>query len=262
MIQNFDINSKQIDKIKKITSEEKNFRVKNLELFKAAGFPNKKIEDWKFSDLKNIISKNFNKLDVKKVKSNINKINLLQDFEHNFILLVNGTLQSSSFEHENKKKIKLTPNSNDINYKTSANPLVCLNHALSENGYSLEIEKDYKFKKILVIYNFFTKDLKNKILNSKNKIRIKENSEMHIIEYTINESKFINNVYENIDLEKDSKLKNIYIQSKKSEGYFHKFLKNKLYSNSDYTRNIIRELGSSFHTFTIFLACVVYKNDR
>ena len=55
MIQNFEINSNQIDKIKKITTEEKNFRIKNLELFKAAGFPNKKIEDWKFSDFKNIL---------------------------------------------------------------------------------------------------------------------------------------------------------------------------------------------------------------
>ena len=39
MIQNFSINSAQIDKIKKITNEEKNFRIKNLELFKKSGFP-------------------------------------------------------------------------------------------------------------------------------------------------------------------------------------------------------------------------------
>ena len=31
--------------------------------------------------------------------------------------------------------------------------MVCLNHALAENGFSLEVEKNYKFKKILVIYN-------------------------------------------------------------------------------------------------------------
>ena len=69
MIQNFEINSNQIDKIKKITTEEKNFRIKNLELFKAAGFPNKKIEDWKFSDFKNIIDRNFEELDIQKVSS-------------------------------------------------------------------------------------------------------------------------------------------------------------------------------------------------
>ena len=56
-MQNFEINSSQIDKVKKITKEEKNFRIQNLKLFKAAGFPNKRLEDWKFSDFKDIIEK-------------------------------------------------------------------------------------------------------------------------------------------------------------------------------------------------------------
>ena len=47
-MENFEINSNQIDKIKKITKKEKNFRIKNLESFKATGFPNKRLEDWKF----------------------------------------------------------------------------------------------------------------------------------------------------------------------------------------------------------------------
>ena len=51
-MQNFEINSTQIDKIKKMTAEEKNFRIKNLEFFKSTGFPNKRFEDWKFSDFK------------------------------------------------------------------------------------------------------------------------------------------------------------------------------------------------------------------
>ena len=34
MMHNFEINSNQIDEIKKITKEEKNFRAKNLEIFK------------------------------------------------------------------------------------------------------------------------------------------------------------------------------------------------------------------------------------
>ena len=52
-MQNLEINSNQIDKIKKITKEEKNFRIKNLKLFKSSGFPNKRLEDWKFTDFKN-----------------------------------------------------------------------------------------------------------------------------------------------------------------------------------------------------------------
>ena len=71
-MQNFEINSSQIDKIKKITEEEKSFRIKNLELFNAAGFPNKNLEDWKFSDFKYIINRNFEELDVKKASSDIN----------------------------------------------------------------------------------------------------------------------------------------------------------------------------------------------
>ena len=208
-MQNFEINSNEIDKIKKITTEEKNFRIKNLELFRAAGFPNKRFEDWKFTDFENIVDRNFEKLDTKKVPSDINKIDLLKDFVHNYILLINGNLHSSNFDYEEKSKIKINPYDNSIDYKINKNPLVCLNHALAENGYSLEIDKNYKFKKVLVIYNFFTKDIKNKILNNKNNIKVNEKAELHVIEYTINESKskFINNVYENIILEKNSKFK-------------------------------------------------------
>ena len=251
-MQNFEVNSTEIDKIKKITKEEKDFRIKNLEFFKASGFPNKRLEDWKFSDFKNIVDKNFKELNAKKVSSSISKIELLKDFEHNYIFLVNGNLHSSNFDYEDKSKIKINSYDKSIDHKISKNPLVCLNHALAENGYSLEIDKDYKFKKVLVIYNFFKKDVENKILNNKNKIKLNANSELHVIEYTINESssKFINNVYENIILEKNSKLKNLFIQGNKSDGFFHKFLKNKLSLNSDYS-NFIFSSGLRFNKVDI-----------
>ena len=261
-MQNFEINSTQIDKIRQITIEEKNFRIKNLEFFNAIGFPNKRLEDWKFSDFKDIVDKNFKELDTKKVSSNIKKIDLLKDFEHNYILLLNGNLHSSNFDHEDKNKITINPYDKSIDYKISKNPLVCLNHALAENGYSLEIDKGYKFNKVLVIYNLFTKDIKNKILNNKNKIKINEKSELHIIEYTINQSKskFINNVYESIVLEKNSKLKSLFIQSNKSDGFFHKFLKNKLSLNSEYS-NLIFSSGPKFNKIDI--ECdLVEKNSR
>ena len=252
MIQNIEINSKQIDEIKKITSEEKKFRIKNLEFFKEKGFPNKRLEDWKFSDFETIIDSNFDKLETKNVTSTFNEIELLKDFEHNYIFLTNGNLHSSNFDHEDKRKIKINPYDNNIKYQISKNSLVCLNHALAENGYSLEVEKNYKFKKVLVIYNFFTQDVKNKILNNKNTIRIKENSELHLIEYTINKSefKFVNNSYENIILEKNSKFKNLYLQNNKSNGFFHKFLKSQLYSNAHYS-NLIFSSGLKFNKLDI-----------
>ena len=252
MIQNFEINSNQIDKIKGITTEEKDFRIKNLEFFKTFGFPNKRLEDWKFTDFKNIVDSNFEELDAKIASTNVSKIDLLKDFEHNYIFLVNGNLHSSNFDYEEKSKIKISTYDKNIDYQISKNPLICLNHALAENGYSLEIDKNYKFKKVLVIYNFFTKDIKNKILNSKNKIKINENAELHVIEYTINESKskFINNVYENIILEKNSKFKNIFVQSNKSDGFFHKFVKNKISQNADCS-NLIFSSGLKFNKLDI-----------
>ena len=246
MVQNLEINSNQIDKIKKITKKEKNFRLKNLNFFNSVGFPNKRLEDWKFTDFKEIINKNFDKIETKKISFDFKKINFIKDFEHNYILLVNGGLNSSNFEFEEKKKIKINSYNSIDDYKFSTNPLVSLNHALAETGYSLEIDKNYKFKKTLVIYNLFTKSIKNKILNNKNKIILNENSELHILDYTINESKFINNVYENVILKKNSKFKKLYIQDKKSDGYFHKFLKNELYSNSDYS-SLIFSSGLKFN---------------
>tara|TARA_Y100000590_G_scaffold81654_1_gene90826 strand:+ start:1158 stop:2408 length:1251 start_codon:yes stop_codon:yes gene_type:complete len=252
-MENFEINLKQIDKIKKINTNEKNFRIKNLELFNAAGFPNKKLEDWKFSDFKNIIEVNFDKLETNDISyNNSTKINLLKDFEHNYIFLVNGRLHTSNFDYENASKIKIRSYDNSINYQASKNPMVYLNHALAENGYSLEVEKDYKFKKVLVIYNFFSEDIQNKILNNKNKIKLNENSELHTIDYTVNQSKykFINNSYENIILSKNSKLRNLYLQSNKSNGFFHKFLKNELSSKSEYS-NLIFSSGLKFNKMEI-----------
>ena len=64
MIENFKIDSNEIDKINFINKEDKNFRIENLNAFNSTGFPSKKEEDWKFSDTRAIFSKNFGKLSL------------------------------------------------------------------------------------------------------------------------------------------------------------------------------------------------------
>ena len=235
---NFKINSNEIDKIGNFTKEEKNFRLKNLNYFNDTGFPNKKNEDWKFSDLKAIVSKNFSKLDIQLSKSKKQKVDFIKDFEHNYIVVVNGELTISDFKYEEKSNITLKSFTND-NYsnKKEKNPLINLNHALSDKGFFLEIKENYKFKKILVIYYLFTKDLDENIINTKNRIKIGKNSEVHLLDYFVNDSKknFFNNVHEDIILENSAILKNIYLQNSKSSGYFHKYSKNKLLTGSHYT---------------------------
>ena len=235
---NYKINSDEIDKIGNFTKEEKDFRLKNLDYFNDIGFPNKKNEDWKFSDLKAIVSKNFSKLDIQLSKSKKQKVDFIKDFEHNYIVVVNGELTISDFKYEEKSNITLRSFTND-NYsnKKEKNPLINLNHALSDKGFFLEIKENYKFKKILVIYYLFTKDLDENILNSKNRIKIGKNSELHLLDYFVNDSKknFFNNVHEDIILENSAIFKNIYLQNSKSSGYFHKYSKNKLLTGSHYT---------------------------
>ena len=238
MTNSFKINSTEIDKFKNLSSEEKDFRIKNLNLFNQTGFPNKRNEDWKFSDFREIVQKNFNKLNIKNINSKRKQINFIKDFDHNYILIINGKLNTSDFKFEEKNKIKIKSFNNDNFFETNErNPLIQLNHALSDTGYYLKIDENYSFKKVLVIYNIFTNDLKENILNSRNKIKIGKNSELHTIDLVINQSKykFINNVYENIILKKNAIYKNICIQNEKSEGYFHKYSKNSLESKSKYS---------------------------
>ncbi len=235
---NFKIDSNDIDKIGKFTKEEKDFRLKNLKYFNDTGFPNKRNEEWKFSDLKEIVSKNFKKLDLKISKLESPKVDLIKDFEHNYIVLINGELVLSDFKYEEKNKIIIQSFTSENYFKTKeTNPLINLNHALSNKGYFLEVKENYKFKKILVIYNLFTEDLDENILNTKNKIKIGKNSELHFLEFIVNNSKknFFNNVYEDIILENSAILKNIYLQNDKSSGYFYKYSKNTLSSGSNFT---------------------------
>ena len=249
MLENFKFNSNEIDKIKDITSEEKNFRLKNLNFFNENGFPNKRNEDWKFSDLRDIVSKNFNELNFKTISSTDNKINFIKDFDHNYIVVINGELNSSNFSFEDKSKIKVVSFLNvNFSNKKEINPLVNLNHALANKGYSIKIEDNYKLKKVLVIYNLFTNDLNEIILNSKNKIKIGKNSELHTLNLIINQSEknFFNNVYEDVVLEKAAILKNICVQNNKSSGYFHKYSKHEL-SNASNLTSFIFPSGLKFN---------------
>ena len=95
MIENFKIDSNEIDKINFINKEDKNFRIENLNAFNSTGFPSKKEEDWKFSDTQAIFSKNFKKLNLDNLNSKDKDIKLIKDFDHNYMFLVNGKLINS-----------------------------------------------------------------------------------------------------------------------------------------------------------------------
>jgi len=98
MILNFD----EFQKANQSGSELNNIRIKNLNIFKEKGFPSKREENWKYTDLKTILSNNLNKLEIpnNKKTSQYNNEWLLKNFQHNQIILVNGDFVSSNFNFE------------------------------------------------------------------------------------------------------------------------------------------------------------------
>ena len=227
-------------------------RKKNFELFLKTGLPNKKDEDWKFSDLNLIISKNFKKITNYNEFEFDKKIELLNDFDHNHIVLINGAFKSYDLRYEEKEKVKIESLKSFEDFDNqSANNLHYLNKALSLGGFKLEVYKNYKFKKPIVIYNYFTSNLDNKIINSSNKIKLHENSELTLIEYNFSEkSKFLKNTFEKINIEKNSIFKNIIIQKSKSNGYFYKNISGSQGFNSSY-QHFIFSSGIKFNKIDI-----------
>ena len=49
----------KVNNIKGLSAQEKEFRNRELDLFSKIGFPNRREEAWKFTDLNTILSKNF-----------------------------------------------------------------------------------------------------------------------------------------------------------------------------------------------------------
>ena len=215
MEQLFKIDLKTIPTSSKKEAEE---RKKNFDLFLKSGLPNKKDENWKFTDLNFIIKKNFNKITNNIQFKFEKKIEYIDDFEHNHILLVNGVFKSSDIKFEDKEKVKIESlNSLEFFDNQSNNNLHFLNKALSLGGFNLEVQKDYKCKKPIIIYNYFTSNLDNQIINNSNKIKLNQNSELTLIEYNIGEkSKFFKNTFEKINIDKEALLKSIFMRNHRS----------------------------------------------
>ncbi len=249
MNENFKISPSEINNIKVLNQKDKNFRLENLKLFNQQGFPTRNHEDWKFSDINQIFSKNFKNLVSFKNKIKLKSVNFIKQFDHNHILMVNGKLENSEFKFEDKNKIKIKSyNDSNFSLNNEENSLINLNNALSNNGLFLEVADNYSFEKAIIIYNVFTDDLKDNLLNNKNKIILGKNSELHIVEYNINQSKnkFIYNTTENVILNENASLKTINLQANQNEGFFYKFSKGKMKSNSNYS-SFIFSSGPKFN---------------
>ena len=256
MILNFD----EFQKVNQSGTELNNIRIKNLNIFKKKGFPSKREENWKYTDLKTILSNNLNKLEISNNKktSQYNSEWLLKNFQHNQIILINGNFVSSNFGFEDKEKIKIKPLKMVLNdekefekireyFTDQQNSLISLNHALVNDGIFLEIKDNYSFNKPLIIYNFFNKSSENKIINNKSFISLGKNSKLSLVEYYQDEDgvKYFNNTVHNYSIQKNAILKKFSTDSNLNNSYNYHLTNVKSYSNSIF-ENFLFSTGSSF----------------
>ena len=162
------------------SDEQLKKRKENYKKFNNEGFPNKKLEDWKFSDLNQIIKKNIKNFVIEKSEKNKSQdTDLIKDFDHNKIYIQDGKLISYDFSFEKEKSLKLNIEE-VVENKINTNSLLNLNSALSEDKISIFVKEGYITNVPLVIYNNYS-EKKSNLINSNISINLEKNSSLKII---------------------------------------------------------------------------------
>jgi len=231
---------------KNFSSSQKEIKEVNFDNFIKNGFPNKRIEDWKFSDLKQIIATNFDNIDFskKEKQSNIDE-NLTVDLEHNKIVFIDGIISKIDFSYENEEKVVVEQNSN-LEKELSENSLLNLNTAFVSDYTKILVKSGYRFKKPLILFNFLSNDLKNIGLNTRLDIDLEDNASLNVINIS-NEN--LNNNFLNfrqkINIGKNSILKNYSLDINENSNFKYSFKDINLEKNS-HLEYFILSKGSKF----------------
>jgi Fe-S cluster assembly protein SufD len=232
----------------KLSDESINYRKKNFYQFVENGFPNKRVEDWKFSDLNQIISSNIENLrfhtDLE--LGEIDETIFIDKFAHNKIIFLNGVISKVDFSFEDDNKVLITRDLNQNENSKEVNTLVSLNNALITSYIGVTVKESYSLNKPLIIYNITTKELKSTAINLKTNIVLEKNSSLKLVNlYDDNsEDNFINTV-QNFDIAQDAILKNYKVDHKKNSNIKYSYSNINLKKNS-ISENFIFSTGSKF----------------
>jgi Fe-S cluster assembly protein SufD len=200
------------------SNQEIKLKKEALNNFLKNGFPSRKLENWKFSDINQIIQKNIGELafyNDYNIENEINDDIFINDIEHNKIVIVNGKVERLSFEYEEKDKINLSTLDNFNQNSNDDNSLLSLNNSFSNKIHNILVKKNYSFKKPLIIYQITNEKVSNTNINFQLNFELEENSSIKIINLSDDNSEknFINNLF-NFNLGKNSILKNYKIDKK------------------------------------------------
>jgi len=222
-----------------LTDKKIELRKKNLENFIKKGFPNRRVEEWKFSDLNQIISSNIKELSFfNKIADQLDfdQSIIIKNFDHNKIIFINGLLSKVDFEYEEKNNIKIIENDDFESTTDSKNSLIHLNSAFRNSYLKITIKEGYLPKKPLIIYHINNDKISQKAINQKIDFVLENDSSLKIINIfnEKSENNFIN-IYNKFKLGKNSILKNYKIDFKINSNIKY------LYDDIELDRNSISE---------------------
>ena len=248
MIEQLKIDFNKIEKNSKFSEDNIKFRKKNLQHFVEKGFPNKRIEDWKFSDLNQIISSNISNLSFfndKEFKDS-EQIYLIDKFEHNKIIFINGVISKIDIKHEDDKKIIINNDLDFIGNSNEVNPLVSLNNALANTYTCVTVKENYSLNKPLIIYNITTEELQSTALNLRIDIKLERNSNLKLVTiFDDNSQQNFININQNFDIAQDAILKSYKIDHKANSNIKY-FYNNINLAKNSISENFIFSTGSKF----------------
>ncbi len=240
------------DKIVKTSAfSEKDVEQKKIYLnkFLKTGFPTRKLENWKFSDLSQIIKKSIGELSFYNDYSFSNKVDtsiFVEGLEHNKIVFINGRVEKVDFTHEDHDKIEINSDFKFVNRLEHNNSLLSLNNAFSNKCYKITIKKNYSLKKPLVVYHSTNNKIKSKNINLKLEFQLEQNSSLRLIDLFNDgaENNFIN-IFYNFDLKENAILKNYKIDKLQNKNIRYSY-NNIEQDNNSVSETFVLSSGSNF----------------
>ena len=221
--------------------------------FMKIGFPSRRQENWKFSDLNQIIKKNIGELSFYNDYSFTNKVDTsvyVDGLEHNKIVFINGRIEKIDFSYEKKEKVEIIEGSETIDKLNNFNSLIDLNRAFTNKSYKILIKKDYKLEKPLIIYHTTNNKIESKNINLSLDFQLEKNSSLRLVDLFNDKSeKNFLNIFYNFELNQDAILKNYKVD--KLENRNIKYCLN----------NIEQETNSFSETFILSSGSHFSKNE-
>ena len=220
--------------------------------FVESGFPSKKLEDWKFSDLKSIINKNIKELKFgfNIIKNKSYNFKFIKNFEHSKIVILNGEFLSADILDIDKNKIEIK-NENLIFSESLNEPLNNLNKAFASRLIKLNVLEGKIVEKPLVIYHVCDLDSKTNLINTRFELTLHKNSSLSTLNLFEDKSvSGFNNHNFNVVINKNSNLKNYIFDINKNQNLRYSFTNIDIYENSN-SENFIYSSGSKFSKYEI-----------